>query len=87
MAIVSDAWPGLGHLYRRLGLPAHECVIVDDAPDLVAAADLGSLGATAARVRWVAARADKGTLAVVSPLVGAGLAGVVVGKPVVLVVA
>ena len=38
MAVVSDNWPGLEDLYRRLGLAPHECIFVDDAPDLVAAA-------------------------------------------------
>ena len=79
MAIVSDNWPGLEGLYRRLGLDAyfqafavsavlgcnnpdsrmyragsdalglapHECVVVDDAPDLVAAAIELGYGGTA----------------------------------------
>jgi putative hydrolase of the HAD superfamily len=79
MAIVSDNWPGLEHLYQRLGLdgyfqafvisavlgcrkpdprmylagsdalglPPHECVFVDDAPDLVAAAIRLGYGGTA----------------------------------------
>jgi putative hydrolase of the HAD superfamily len=79
MVVVSDAWPGLEGLYRRLGLhayfqafvisavlgcrkpdprmyragsdalglPPHECVFVDDAPDLVAAAIELGYGGTA----------------------------------------
>jgi putative hydrolase of the HAD superfamily len=79
MAIVSDNWPGLEGLYRRLGLDTyfqafvvsavlgcrkpdprmyragsdalglapHECVFVDDAPDLVAAAIELGYGGTA----------------------------------------
>jgi putative hydrolase of the HAD superfamily len=79
MAVVSDAWPGLESLYRRLGLygyfqafvisavlgcrkpdprmyragsdalglPPDECVFVDDAPDLVAAAIQLGYGGTA----------------------------------------
>ena len=47
MAIVSDSWPGLERLYRRLGLPPRECVFVDDAPDLVAAAIVLGYGGTA----------------------------------------
>jgi putative hydrolase of the HAD superfamily len=79
MAVVSDAWPGLESLYRRLGLhgyfqafvisavlgcrkpdprmyragsdalglPPDECVFVDDAPDLVAAAIELGYGGTA----------------------------------------
>lgn len=82
MAIVSDSWPGLEGLYRRLGLhtyfqafvisavlgcrkpdpriyragsdalglPPHECVFVDDAPELVAAAiEFGYGGTTITR--------------------------------------
>ena len=82
MAIVSDTWPGLEGLYRRLGLdayfqafvisaelgcnkpgprmyrtgsdalglPPHECVVVDDDPELVAAAiELGYGGPTIVR--------------------------------------
>jgi putative hydrolase of the HAD superfamily len=82
MVIVSDNWPGLDSLYRRLGLdtyfqafvvsaelgcrkpdprmyragsdalglPPHECLFVDDAPDLVAAAiELGYRGTAIVR--------------------------------------
>jgi putative hydrolase of the HAD superfamily len=82
MAVVSDNWPGLEGLYRRLGLDAYfqafvisavlgcrkpdprmyragsdalglppgECVFVDDAPDLVAAAiELGYVGTAIVR--------------------------------------
>jgi FMN phosphatase YigB (HAD superfamily) len=98
MAIVSDNWPGLEHLYRRLGLhayfqgfvvsavlgcrkpdprmyragsdalglPPHECVFVDDAPDLVAAAIELGYGGTAivrasdppADVPWISTLED-----------------------------
>jgi putative hydrolase of the HAD superfamily len=72
MAIVSDAWPGLDSLYRRLGLPPHECVFVDDAPDLVAAAIELGYGGTAivrtsdppATVPWI------GTLEDLVPMTG-----------------
>jgi putative hydrolase of the HAD superfamily len=79
MAVVSDNWPGLEDLYRRLGLDIyfqafvisavlgcrkpdprmyqagsdalglarHECIFVDDAPDLVAAAIEVGYGGTA----------------------------------------
>ena len=66
MAIVSDNWPGLEHLYRPLGLPPHECVFVDDAPDLVAAAIELGYGGTAivrasdppADVPWISTLED-----------------------------
>jgi HAD superfamily hydrolase (TIGR01509 family) len=104
MAIVSDNWPGLEHLYQRLGLdgyfqafvisavlgcrkpdprmyragsdalglPPHECVFVDDAPDLVAAAIRLNYGGTAivrasnppAGVPWI------GTLEDLVPMTG-----------------
>jgi FMN phosphatase YigB (HAD superfamily) len=47
MAVVSDNWPGLEGLYRQLGLPPHQCVFVDDASDLVAAAIELGYGGTA----------------------------------------
>ena len=98
MAIVSDNWPGLDGLYRRLGLHAYfqafvisavlgcnkpdprmyragsealglspqECVFVDDAPDLVAAAiELGYGGTVLVResdspiaVPWISTLED-----------------------------
>ena len=98
MAVVSDNWPGLERLYRRLGLdtyfqafvisavlgcrkpdprmyragsdalglPPHECVLVDDAPDLVAAAIELGYGGTAivrtgdppAAVPWIGSLED-----------------------------
>ena len=98
MAIVSDNWPGLDGLYRRLGLHTyfqafvisavlgcnkpdprmyqagsealglspHECVFVDDAPDLVAAAiELGYGGTVIVResdpptaVPWISTLED-----------------------------
>jgi FMN phosphatase YigB (HAD superfamily) len=65
MAIVSDAWPGLDGLYRRLGLSPHERVFVDDAPDLVAAAiELGYGGTAIVResdppaVPWISTLED-----------------------------
>jgi putative hydrolase of the HAD superfamily len=104
MAIVSDNWPGLEGLYRRLGLatyfqafvisadlgcrkpdprmyragsdalglPPHECIFVDDAPDLVAAAiELGYGGTAIVRtsdppvgVPWI------GTLENLVPMTG-----------------
>ena len=104
MAIVSDNWPGLESLYRRLGLDAdiqafvisavlgcrkpdprmyragsealglapRECVFVDDAPDLVAAAiELGYGGTAVIRaseppitVPWI------GTLEDLLPMTG-----------------
>jgi FMN phosphatase YigB (HAD superfamily) len=72
MAIVSDSWPGLERLYRRLGLPPRECVFVDDAPDLVAAAiELGYGGTAIIRtseppttVPWI------GTLEELVPMTG-----------------
>jgi putative hydrolase of the HAD superfamily len=104
MAVVSDSWPGLEGLYRRLGLdayfqafvisavlgcrkpdprmyragsdalglPPHECVFVDDAPDLVAAAiELGYGGTAIVRtsdpptaVPWI------GTLEDLVPMTG-----------------
>jgi putative hydrolase of the HAD superfamily len=104
MAIVSDTWPGLERLYRRLGLdayfqafvisavlgcrkpdprmyragsdalglPPRECVFVDDAPDLIAAAiELGYGGTAIIRtseppttVPWI------GTLEELVPMTG-----------------
>jgi putative hydrolase of the HAD superfamily len=104
MAVVSDNWPGLEGLYRRLGLEAyfqafvisavlgctkpdprmyragsdalglapHECLVVDDAPDLVAAAIELGYGGTAiirtadlpATVPWI------GTLEDLLPMTG-----------------
>jgi putative hydrolase of the HAD superfamily len=98
MAIVSDSWPGLEQLYRRLGLdiyfqafvisavlgcnkpdprmyragsealglPPHECVFVDDAPELVTAAIELGYGGTAivrtsdppATVPWISTLED-----------------------------
>jgi putative hydrolase of the HAD superfamily len=98
MAVISDNWPGLEELYRRLGLDTyfqafvisavlgcrkpdprmyragndalglapHECIFVDDAPDLVAAAiDLGYGGTAIIRtadpptvVPWISTLED-----------------------------
>jgi putative hydrolase of the HAD superfamily len=98
MAVVSDNWPGLEGLYRRLGLdtyfrafvissvlgcrkpdprmyragsdalglPPHECIFVDDDPDLVAAAIGLGYGGTAivrtsdppAGVPWISTLED-----------------------------
>jgi HAD superfamily hydrolase (TIGR01509 family) len=84
MAVVSDSWPDLEDLFRRLelhgffqtfvisailgcrkpdprmyragsdglGLPPHECLFIDDDPELVTAAtDLGYQGITLSRDR------------------------------------